>query len=406
MTRRPLVALLALSVAVAVFALGAAAATKPSRPVDSPDLASMALALSDLPTGARISAQGYNETEAVAEYERVFTLRGARVGKSRLEQVLNLLFVDANADEASGEFAELSQLLATKSGRNQLKSAFASEFANDPTLKSIVVTIGRPRRTAIGDGAVSVLIRLSGKNKLTLDVVLTFVREDRVIGLLGFTSVVRGHVAAADVDRMTRVSVGHMKDGLLPVSLTPPFVGGGLLPGQSATAAVGAWGGDQVGFAYQWQRCDAAGAGCVDVAGATGPAYVVAPGDLTSTLRVSVTGGNALGSVKAVSTPTAVVVGGPGAPVSTAAPAIAGAAQQGGALTASTGAWSGEPAAFAYQWRRCDAAGTTCADIAGATGASYAVTSADAGATIRVLVVATNASGPGGAISSQTAPVT
>ena len=208
MFRRPPVALLALTIAAAVFALGAAAATRPSRPVDSPDLASMALALSDLPSGARISAQGYNETEAVAEYERVFTLRGARVGKSRLEQVLNLLFVDANAGEASSEFAELNQLLATKSARNQLKSAFASEFANDPTLKSIVVTIGRPRHAAIGDGAVSVLIRLSGKKKLTLDVVLTFVREDRVIGLLGFTSVVRGHVAAAD-RKSTRLNSSH-----------------------------------------------------------------------------------------------------------------------------------------------------------------------------------------------------
>ena len=85
MSRRPLVALLTLTAAVAVFVLGAAAATKPARPADSPDLAAMAIALSDLPAGARISSQGYNETEAVAEYERVFTLRGARVGKSRLE---------------------------------------------------------------------------------------------------------------------------------------------------------------------------------------------------------------------------------------------------------------------------------------------------------------------------------
>jgi hypothetical protein len=107
-----------------------------------------------------------------------------------------------------------------------------------------------------------------------------------------------------------------------------------------------------------------------------------------------------------VSTQTAVVVGPPGAPVATVAPAIGGAAQQGGTLTVSTGGWSGEPTAFAYQWRRCDAAGTACVDIAGANAASYAPTSADAGATIRILVVATNTVGPGGAISPQTSPVT
>ena len=52
------------------------------------------------------------------------------------------------------------------------------------------------------------------------------------------------------------------------------------------------------------------------------------------------------------------------------------------------------------------AAGTTCVDIAGATGSSYVLTPAEAGATIRVLVVAANAIGPGGAITPQTAAVT
>jgi len=406
MTRRPFVVLLALIGGVVVFALTAAAATRATRPAGAPDLAAMALALSDLPAGAKIQSQGYAETEAVAEYQRVFVVRGARVGSSRLLMMLNSLFVDANAGQASTDFAQVNQLLGTKAGREELRKAFADQVARDASFKSVRVTIGRPRRARIGDGAVSVLIRLTGKKKLTLDVVLTFERLDRVIGLLAFYSVPRGHVAAADVDRMTTVSVGRMHDGLVPVSTTPPTVGGGLGPGQAAVAAAGVWGGDQVAFTYQWQRCDAAGAGCVDIAGATGSSYVVASGDLASTLRVSVTGSNALATVKAVSTQTTVVAGLPGAPVATVAPAISGASQQGATLSASTGDWSGAPTGFTYQRRRCDAAGTTCVDIAGATGSSYVLTPAEAGATIRVLVVAANAIGPGGAITPQTAAVT
>ena len=401
---RRLAALLLPLAAVAVFALGAAAATTASRPAGAPDLAAMALALSDLPAGAKIASQGYAETEAIAEYKRLFVLRAARVGKSRLDGLFHELFVDANSSEAASEFAALEQLLSTKSGRDQLKKAFASGLASSP-LKSATVTIGKPRRAAIGDGAISILVRLTGKNKATLDIVITFVRLDRVIGVLGFYSTVRGHVAAADVDRITRVSVGRMKNGLIPVSLAPPTVGGALLPGQTAAALAGTWGGDLVAFAYQWQRCDAAGAGCVDIAGATSSSYPVTTGDLASTLRVSVTGSNALGSVIAVSVPTAVVAGPPGSPVVTAGPTIAGAPQQSGTLTVSTGEWSGAPTGFAYQWRRCDAAGTTCVDIVGAIGASYVLTAADAGKTIRVLVVATNAAGPGGAITAQTAAV-
>src|SRR5262249_35637275 len=49
---------------------------------------------------------------------------------------------------------------------------------------------------------------------------------------------------------------------------------------------------------------------------------------------------------------------------------------------------------FAYQWQRCDALGATCLDITGATGISYVVDgTADAGATLRVAVSATNANG-------------
>ena len=96
----------------------------------------------------------------------------------------------------------------------------------------------------------------------------------------------------------------------------------------------------------------------------------------------------------------------PTAPENTSPPSVAGTAEVGQTLTADPGTWTGDPpVTYAYQWRRCDAAGEGCTDIADATGASYAVALADAGATLRVRVTATNSVGSAAATSSQTAVV-
>jgi hypothetical protein len=93
------------------------------------------------------------------------------------------------------------------------------------------------------------------------------------------------------------------------------------------------------------------------------------------------------------------------APSSTVAPAITGTATDGSTLTASTGTWAGtSPFNFAYQWRRC-ASGGTCTNIAGATQATYIVTSADIGSTIVAQVTASNSAGSASASSPATAVV-
>jgi hypothetical protein len=95
-----------------------------------------------------------------------------------------------------------------------------------------------------------------------------------------------------------------------------------------------------------------------------------------------------------------------GAPVNTALPAISGFAEQGQTLTAAPGEWSAAPTSLSTQWARCNAAGYGCAPIAGATGATYTVSAADAAATIRVQETAANASGAGApAASAQTAAI-
>lgn len=85
-------------------------------------------------------------------------------------------------------------------------------------------------------------------------------------------------------------------------------------------------------------------------------------------------------------------------PVNTAVPVITGTAQEGQTISASPGTWTGAQT-FAYQWRRNGGA------ISGATASSYAVGTADVGATLSVAVTAGNSAGNATANSAPTATV-
>jgi len=77
----------------------------------------------------------------------------------------------------------------------------------------------------------------------------------------------------------------------------------------------------------------------------------------------------------------------------TVRPVLTGTAAVNQTLTSTTGSWNGSPTGFSYKWQRCSSAGTGCANIPGATAASYTLTSADGGNTVRSTVSATNANG-------------
>jgi len=95
------------------------------------------------------------------------------------------------------------------------------------------------------------------------------------------------------------------------------------------------------------------------------------------------------------------------APTNTVAPTISGTPQSGQTLTASPGTWtSASSVTYAYQWQRCNSSGASCISVAGATAQTYAVTTADVGTTLRVVVTATNTDGSSIANSAATAVVT
>ena len=82
-----------------------------------------------------------------------------------------------------------------------------------------------------------------------------------------------------------------------PANSVLPSLSGSAIQGQSLVANPGSWTGSPApSFAYQWQRCNSSGAGCVSVTGATGSSYLLGSADVGGTVRVVVTGSNSAGS--------------------------------------------------------------------------------------------------------------
>jgi GH25 family lysozyme M1 (1,4-beta-N-acetylmuramidase) len=204
------------------------------------------------------------------------------------------------------------------------------------------------------------------------------------------------------------VAIGSYPVGPPTPSATPTIVGA-TQAGKTLAAVPGGWsGGKPITFAYQWQRCDAAGTGCIPVVGATKETYVPVTADVGHALRISVTAQGADGTATASSPPTlAVAASGVTVtrPTATNAPFLSGSVQAGQALTVSVGTWTGTPTVFTYEWRRCSATGTECVAIVGATASSYTLTPDDIGAEISAVVTATGKGGSTSAPAATTAPV-
>ena len=190
-----------------------------------------------------------------------------------------------------------------------------------------------------------------------------------------------------------------------PSNTVAPVITGDLVDGETLTTDDGGWTGTQpLLFTYQWQRCDELGNNCVNLPGATDPAYTLTGDDVGVVVRVLVTAANDAGTASAASSAGAPVA--PTPPVNVVAPTVTGATESGEILTAHDGDWTGShPMTNAYQWERCTMPATACADIAGATDPNYTLTDDDAGHTVRVEVSYSNAAGSDAATSTPTAVV-
>jgi hypothetical protein len=229
-------------------------------------------------------------------------------------------------------------------------------------------------------------------------------------------------VVAADVGHTLRVKViakniagtGSAESpataevgGVPPQNLIAPLIAGLTVTGQTVTTNEGIWTGTQpFAFTFQWELCDASGASCSEIAGATKMSFTIPDGDAGHTLKVLVLAKNVAGSVEAISAASTEILG--VGPKNTEPPKVTGTATAGQILTASSGKWSGtEPILFEYEWLRCNASGGECTQAAAASllGTTYSVVPADIGHTLKVKVLAKNVAGSATAESPATAEV-
>jgi hypothetical protein len=246
--------------------------------------------------------------------------------------------------------------------------------------------------------------------EVTLNGVLVYRTQAASLGVAGVSTVQIGNDTPSQPFTLAADSISvqnAVAAPSAPVNTGSPGISGMPQDGQTLQATPGTWTGDApIAYTYQWLRCGSSGGNCQPIGGATSATYAASTTDVGDTLRVVVTAENSVGTQSATSPPTIVVQAARAAPNDTVLPTILGTAQQGQMLNANPGTWSGtQPISYSYEWRRCDSTGTLCQPIAGATDASYAVTSDDVGRTLVVAVFASNSAGSAMASSTPTAVV-
>jgi hypothetical protein len=186
------------------------------------------------------------------------------------------------------------------------------------------------------------------------------------------------------------------------VLVTAPSIAGAPTEGTTLTASPGTWTWRTGSFSYAWQRCDASGANCAAIPGATSSTFGLGHDDIGSTIRVLVTAPGLTAPTTAASPITDAVQLSP--PINLSAPTVSGAAVTGAVLTATAGDWAESSAPYGYTWDRCSAAGV-CVPITGAGGNTYRLGMEDLGSALRVTVTAANAAGASSASSSPSGAV-
>jgi hypothetical protein len=186
-----------------------------------------------------------------------------------------------------------------------------------------------------------------------------------------------------------------------PVNTAVPTLTGAPQRAAVLSTTAGTWTGLGDIITYQWQR-SADGTTWTSVNGATAPTYTAQFADEGDAVRALVTATNASGVTSAPTAPTQIIA--PFPPANTAAPVITGVAERGVTLNAGPGTWTGPDNVYAYQWQRD--AGEGYVNISGATAAAYTLVTDDEGATVRVVVTATDPDGTVTQASAATAPVT
>jgi hypothetical protein len=177
-----------------------------------------------------------------------------------------------------------------------------------------------------------------------------------------------------------------------PTMATRPAVTGTLQDGKRLTATAGTWvGSGTIAYTYQWHRCDAAGAHCSSIHGATKSTYTQVTKDAGRTLGLTVKATDSTGSTFGYA-PLVGTIGLKSATIlATAQPPVSGEPIVGQPMKVEATTWTpATPKTLSYSWKRCNANGRICAPIDSSGSDTYTLTAADIG---HVLVASVSANG-------------
>jgi hypothetical protein len=287
--------------AVAALGAGAAATAAPAYgpPTGWSDLAPLALASTDFP-GSRIASQGYvkPDSDSLAEYDR--TIIGVRIGGKRTYVLENDLDVFKRADDAELIVDALPLGLRLEAAR------IGKEFGKETGLKVTYAKVGKPQSLGVGDKSVAIVLHIGTKSG-EIRVIFAVVRAGTLDSLIVFAGRPKAQLGISHAKQLAQTSIKRIKAGLLPQNTAAPAVSGTAAVGQTLTSGTGTWLNFPVTYAYQWQRCDSAGANCVPIAAATAQTYVITSSDVGFTLEIVVAASSVYGTANSASAPTVVV---------------------------------------------------------------------------------------------------
>lgn len=263
----------------------------------------MALTRADVPSGTLIrqGAEATGDPNVANAYSREFGFK-TPYGASKYVYLADEVLVATSLDNAATEYRLAGHEFSSGAGQRALEKEFITGIGKANVKGTTRV---KPRALKFGDSSMEVgtIVHTTAGN---VNISVSIFRVGKVVVF----NVAAGHgksINANDARAIGGFGVKHILAALVPIAVAPPTVTGTATQGQTLTGSNGTWGDEPASYTYQWQHCDAAGASCTDVAGATAATYAVSAADVGFTLRLSVTAVNKYGSVAALSAPTAVV---------------------------------------------------------------------------------------------------